>query len=512
MNAASLAAGLYYGMVRIDSAGSANTPQVVTIALQVLPAGQDPGPQIEPSEVVFTAVQGATPPGSVNLEVYNISANPQTYLSSITSSNANDQIDFRPSTFTLNPAQPTRVVLQPLTSALAVGVYDDELTLQFSDGYIRRVGIRTVIKPAPPAASSDARHHTDTVATDAAGACTASQLVPAIITLGQSFGIPAAWPVALKAQVVDDCGNPVNAGSVTVSFSNGDPPITLQSVTGGMWSATWVSGNTSGPVTITVNASDPARNLSGTRQLTGGLGSPATAPVLQSAVSGASFAANLPLAPGSLISLFGQNLADGTASASAVPLGGLLAGATVVMAGNPLPLDFSSSGQINAAVSFGIVNNTSHQILVQRDNTLSVPISVNVGSVEPAIFAYPAPGEPPNQGAIVNAATYAVADPTNPVTAGNILAVFCTGLGVVNQTVADGAAAPSSPVANTVATPSVTIGGQNAQVTFSGLAPGFVGLYQLDVIVPSGVTPGSQVPVIVSISGSSSPAATIAVH
>ena len=182
-------------------------------------------------------------------------------------------------------------------------------------------------------------------------------------------------------------------------------------------------------MTITVNASDPARNLTGTRQITGGLGTPAAAAVLQSAVSGASFAANLPLAPGSLISLFGQNLADGTASAPSLPLGTLLAGATAVMAGNPLPLDYSSSGQINAAVPFGINTNTSHQILVQRDNTLSVPIPVNVGSVEPAIFAYPAPGEPPNQGAIVNAANYAVADPTNPVTAGNILAIFCTGLG-----------------------------------------------------------------------------------
>ena len=69
-----------------------------------------------------------------------------------------------------------------------------------------------------------------------------------------------------------------------------------------------------------------------------------------------------------------------------------------------------------------------------------------------------------------------------------------------------------SAIANTTAVPTVTIGGQAAQVVFSGLAPGFVGLYQIDVIVPSGVVAGSQVPVIVSISGSGSPAATIAVR
>jgi len=509
VNQAGLSPGLYYGTVRVDSAGSANTPQLITIALLVLPANQDPGPQIEPTEIVFTAVQGAPPPGAATLLVYNVSGTPQTYFSNITAISADGQIDFSPGTAKLTLAQPTRLVVQPLTSTLPAGEYEDELTLQFSDGNLRRVALHIVVTPASgntPAVVEDG------VVSQAAAGCTPTQLVPALITLGQSFGIPAAWPVALKAQVLDDCGNPLNVGSVKVSFSNGDPPLSLQSVMGGMWSSTWVSGNTSGPVTLTVNASEPALNLFGTRQVTGGLGAPSAAPVLQSAVNGASFAANMPLAPGSLITLFGQDLSDGSASASGVPLGTLLAGATAVMAGNPLPLVFSSNGQINAAVSFGIVTNTSHQILVQRDNTLSVPIPVNVGPVEPAIFPYPAPGEPPNQGAIVNAVTYTVADPGMPVTAGDVLAIFCTGLGMVDQVVPDGTAAPASPLANTVAVPTVTIGGQAAQVAFSGLAPGFVGLYQIDVIVPSGVAAGNQVPVIVSISGSGSPAATIAVH
>ena len=49
-------------------------------------------------------------------------------------------------------------------------------------------------------------------------------------------------------------------------------------------------------------------------------------------------------------------------------------------------------------------------------------------------------------------------------------------------------------------------------VAFSGLAPGFVGLYQIDAIVPGGVTPGSQVTVVVSIAGETSPPVTIAVR
>ena len=182
-----------------------------------------------------------------------------------------------------------------------------------------------------------------------------------------------------------------------------------------------------------------------------------------------------------------------------------------MMAGNSLPAIFASNGQINTFVSAGITPNTSHQILVQRGVTLSVPISVDVGPSEPAIFGYPLPGDPPSQGAIVNAVTYAVAHPATPVGAGDILAIFCTGLGAVDQTIPDGTGAPSSPPANTRATPVVTVGGQPARVVFSGLSPGFVGLYQIDAVVPSGVTPGNQVPVAISILGQTSPPATIAV-
>jgi uncharacterized protein (TIGR03437 family) len=112
----------------------------------------------------------------------------------------------------------------------------------------------------------------------------------------------------------------------------------------------------------------------------------------------------------------------------------------------------------------------------------------------------------------VNAVTYAVADPATPVAAGDVLAIFATGLGAVDQTIPDGAAAPSAPLANTVVKPTVKIGAQSAVVSFSGLAPGFVGLYQIDAMVPEGITPGSAVPVVMSIAGQTSPPVTISVR
>jgi uncharacterized protein (TIGR03437 family) len=512
VNQTGLAPGFYYGLVRVDAAAAANTPQIATVVLQVLPAGQDPGPSIQPSEIVFTAVEGDPSPGAKDLFVYNVSATPQTYMSSFVSNSPNEVLNFIPGNATLSVTQPTRVVVQPLTSSLTTGIHDADLTMQFSDGYVRRVGVRVIVTPASSASAPGNPTHDLPETARAVSKCTPTQLVPAITTLGQSFGVPAAWPVVLDAQVTDDCGTPLNAGAVTASFSNGDPALNLIPIQGGTWQSTWRSGNNTGPVTLTITATDPTRTLTGTREVTGGLGTSPVPPVVSAAVSGASFAANSPLSPGSIISMFGQNLGNGSASAPSVPLGTTLSDATVLMAGNPLPLIFASSGQINAVVSAGINTNTSQQIIVQRDNTLSIPISVDVAPANPAVFAYPAPGDPPQQGAIVNAVSYVVADPAAPVTAGDVVSIFCTGLGAVDQSIPDGAAAPSAPLANTVATPTVTIGAQTAAVSFSGLSPGFVGLYQIDAGVPAGVTPGNQVPVVVSIAGETSPAVTIAVR
>jgi len=63
-----------------------------------------------------------------------------------------------------------------------------------------------------------------------------------------------------------------------------------------------------------------------------------------------------------------------------------------------------------------------------------------------------------------------------------------------------------------MATPTVTIGGLSATPTFSGLAPGFVGLYQINVAVPDGVTPGSAVSLTVTIGGVTSNSVTLAVQ
>lgn len=99
--------------------------------------------------------------------------------------------------------------------------------------------------------------------------------------------------------------------------------------------------------------------------------------------------------------------------------------------------------------------------------------------------------------------------PDNPAQAGSIISVYFTGQGLVDRPVNSGAAAPGDQVSNTVAPTSATIGGVPASVMFSGLAPGFVGLGQVNLLIPN--LPAGNPQVIVTIGGVASNAASIAV-
>jgi len=336
-------------------------------------------------------------------------------------------------------------------------------------------------------------------------------LVPSLMSLGPSFSVPAGFPVALQVQVQDDCGNPLTNGRVQVSFSNGDIPLNMQALQqNGAWDGTWTTNHPSSQVVVTVNAENPTANITGSIEITGGLGTPLNPPQVPQGgvVSGATFAPNTPIAPGAIVSLFGSMLADSSGGATSLPLPNQLAGTSLQAGGIAMPILYTSSGQLNAVVPYELVPNTSHQILVQRDTTLSVPVSVDVGPAQPGVFF-----QSPSQGIIFayRGQTDFLAAPGTPTTAGDVLVIYSAGLGPVKPAIGDGVGAPGNPPATTLNQPTVMIGGVNAPVQFSGLAPGFVGLYQINAQVPPGITPGNQVPVILSIAGQTSPAVTIAV-
>jgi len=205
-------------------------------------------------------------------------------------------------------------------------------------------------------------------------------------------------------------------------------------------------------------------------------------------VNGASFASATPVAVGSLVSLFGSAIGPATsASASATPLPTTLGGYQVKIGGIFAPLLFASSGQINAQVPFELAGQSSTTVSVTNGTATSSNSTVSLAASAPGIFVGAG-----TQGAVLNQ-DFSANSAANPAARGSVVQIFATGQGVVSNQPADGAAASTSVLATTSVTPVVIIGGVVAQVQFSGLAQGFVGLWQVNAVVPSTVATGGAV-------------------
>jgi uncharacterized protein (TIGR03437 family) len=388
-------------------------------------------------------------------------------------------------------------------NGLSPGTYPGRLTLQFSDGRVSAVGITFVVTGS---GSSDSER---AIPRDSgASMCTPTKLIPVLTTLGPGFTVPAGYPQGLTAQVADDCGNPLMQGQVSVEFSTGQGLKYMQSLNNGRWDVTWQTGSQqASSVILTVHATDPTQTLTGDAQINGALGAPQQAPQVSDGgvVSAASFVAT-PLSPGGIISVFGSQLSDATSSAPVLPLSTQLNNTTVFLGNSQLPLFFTSAGQVNAAVPYETTVNTNLQLLVQRDNTYATPVYVDVAATQPGALQY---GQ---QEAIAVDANGNLIGPSNPTHAGDVLVMYCLGLGAVTPAVADGAAAPSNPPASTVNPVTVTVGSQTANVFFAGLTPTLAGLYQIDFYVPQGTPTGDQVPVTLSTGGQTSAAVNLSVR
>lgn len=494
VNQTGLAPGLYFGQVRVDSTGAANSPQVVTIAHEVLPAGSDPGPEVEPAELVFTTVEGNSP-GAQEVFVYNIAQAPKTFRSSgaITGGSAQAQ----PSDATLGLRQPTRVLVQPFVSGLPSGIHLGTMNFQFTDGRVRTVRLKVIVTASAGK-------------TLAAEGCAPSKLVAAITSIAQSAPVTIGWPVPLTAEVRDDCGNPLESGSVVVTFSNGDPPLALQSVREGRWSGTWASrSGTPGTETILeFQAASPSAGLTGKESVSVNVRARQEAPNVEASGIGsaAGFQAFSPLAPGGWISISGERLSDVTVSSSASTWPAQLGSTRVLIGGVSVPLQAVSPGKITAVVPPNISPNTRHQVLIQRANTYSRPVQVDVGTTQPAILT--AEGSD-KQGQIfwVRGDSRGLATPAQPAQAGDTLVITAAGLGSTSPEATAGQAAnTAAPVLNPV---SLNIGGTQVSVEFAGLLEGQVALYQIRAQLPEGIT-GDSLEVSITTAGQTSVPVTMA--
>jgi trimeric autotransporter adhesin len=243
----------------------------------------------------------------------------------------------------------------------------------------------------------------------------------------------------------------------------------------------------------------------------------AQTPVVSS--GGVSNAANgLPtVAPGSLVSIYGSNLAGGLAQADSIPLSTTLSNVSVTFNGVAAPLLFVSTGQINAQLPWNVLSSGTTgtaNVVVTRNNQASTAQTLQVGPFSPGIFAINNIAVAINPDGSIAAPVGAIPGiPTRPAKIGDPggLVILCTGLGAVDSSVANGAASLDK-LRTATTTPTVMIGGKAAQVVFAGLSPQFVGVNQINLAIPSGTQTGDAVPIQISLGGTTTSATiTIAV-
>ncbi|MBI4465363.1 MAG: CHRD domain-containing protein [Acidobacteria bacterium] len=220
------------------------------------------------------------------------------------------------------------------------------------------------------------------------------------------------------------------------------------------------------------------------------------------------------LAPGSIVAVFGTRLTDGT---SCLPpscnptfgsdgrLGTTMAGAQVTVNGAPVPLFYAARTQLGIQLPVELTG-PSATVQVSVAGQSSPARTISIGPFSPGIFTATSDGR--GAGAITHANGSLVTS-QNPAQPGEVLILYATGLGQITPAVSTGAL--PSGAATTVTRATVTIGGIPAEVQFSGLSGCCVGLNQINVVVPPGSSSGSALPVVLSVGGVLSNAATLAV-
>jgi uncharacterized protein (TIGR03437 family) len=211
------------------------------------------------------------------------------------------------------------------------------------------------------------------------------------------------------------------------------------------------------------------------------------------------------VAPGSLISIFGTNLGS-SATFSTTPLPTILGGTCVTLNNAAIPLELTSSGQINAQIPTTLAAGRYPLVIRSIANlTESASTTITVAKYAPAVFV-----SSQGQAAIFKASDGTAVNANNPATRDEDLIIYGTGLGTTTGgAVTSGNPAPSSPLAVTAQVQVFfgPVGYSQAPmiVEWSGLVPGFIGVNQINVRVPGTHLNGDTLPVTIKIGGVSSP-------
>jgi len=330
------------------------------------------------------------------------------------------------------------------------------------------------------------------------GGCTACR---AVVTVDDSVSPPQVTR-NVEYYVLGHMGKFVQAGAYRigsntygsgsledVAFSNPDGSIVLVVLNAASGGSTFA---------VTWNGANFADTLPAGAVATYEWAVPAPAFPVIGAVNAA--APQAALSPGELFSIYGVNLAADAQLPLLLPLPATMAAASVQIDGIAAPLVYVSPLQINAQVPWEATPGSA--TLTVTHAGVAASQTVAIAPAGPAIFTLYG-----SQEAAARNQDYSVNSQDNPAGAGQAILLFGTGLGAVSPAVPTGAAASANPLSWVTAKVTATVGGAPADVLFAGLAPGYAGLWQINLTLPSGMS--GAVPVIVSVAGVTSNTVTV---
>lgn len=431
---------------------------------------------IEPPTISFGPITSTTASISRNLKITNTGNASATF--SLQLSHADSLVRIPVPSVTIAAGQSTNVTVQLSGNRPAAGSYEG-FVLVSGNGQTLRVPYQYLVGSGFPADSF--------------------AIVNGFFVAGLG---DTGWFAFLR--VIDAYGVPVQNTPLLFTKDQGDATITVGDTSADLLGDAGINfnvGSTAGEILFTGHVGNFTVPFDGYSRAY-----PAISP--NGVVNAASGQIGQGLAPGSYIAIYGSALSDALQVESTPSLPVSLSQVSVSFdgAGLSLPghLHFVSSGQVNVQIPWEFQGQSSVQMKVTMGSLQSAVYTLPLAPTSPGIFEIAGV-------AAAEDANYAVIGPNHPAVRGQPIAIFVNGLGPVSNTPGSGEPSSAQNLSQTPVLPAVAIGGQNAQVLFSGLTPGVVGLYQINVTVPANIQPGNQ-QVVVTAGGVSSKSSVLPVQ
>jgi len=539
----SQAPGTYYCSVVVSATSAAtgqpvaNNHQTVTVVLNVLQTGTYVSPFVQPAGFALNGAAGSTVQ-TVQATIVSLSQQPVTYSSATVTGDGGGWCTVSPDTGVAADGASIEIAANYTALSAKSAPYTCTVQLSFSDGSLQTVSLFAVVTGSVAAPASAGSAQPRTSVHPRTQGCTPNP--PVFLNPSAASVATAYQPTEVDLQILDSCGNAIDSQDIgvlglfaTYSGGNNDPAGDFKGpyeTSPGVYKFEWT------PTSMPQNVSQSAVTLTAayTSSVANITPQPSYLPVTVSLApsptridpDGVSNAASYTsqMAVGAIIAVFGQNLADtgpdGSCpgqQAGGFPLPVDLNGAAVFVDGQKVPLFYASCSQINAQIPYNLETNSPHQLYVVRDDLQQAnPQAFTLVGAEPAIFTFNASGS--GQGIIIgpgpDQSYTTIANAANPAAVGDVVVIYCAGLGPVTPVVDAGVQTPPTPYHPVPPGLTVTIGNVPApEISYAGLSPYFVGLYQVNVKVPVGVKAANDVPVVIT-SGNlqSQPGVTMAVQ